>query len=218
MKKFLTGMVVLVASGMWLPPSTAVAEGKFMIKRLAERKVSELPPGTLFWRIETFGNGVHGSGFDRYGHPVQDALARAQAAAGPWSLIAEAAGKVWLFTLGPQGGSSAEGTKIAEVGPIPRVVAKRYLLRINEGSGAPGSITRPHSHPGSEAFYVLAGETSSRTPHGVTRVAAGRTSTGNVADTPMRVSSSGTSDLHSLVMFVVDADRPFSSPAKLPSH
>ena len=63
---------------------------------------------------------------------------------------------------------------------------------------------------------MVTGETSSHTPHGVVRVAAGHSSTGNVADTPMRVSSSGSTDLRSLVMFVVDADRPFSSPAKLP--
>jgi hypothetical protein len=33
---------------------------------------------------------------------------------------------------------------------------------------------------------------------------------------PMQVSSTGSADLHSLVMFVVDATRPFSSPAKMP--
>jgi hypothetical protein len=32
----------------------------------------------------------------------------------------------------------------------------------------------------------------------------------------MQVSSSGASDLHALVMFVVDATRPFSTPASLP--
>jgi len=32
----------------------------------------------------------------------------------------------------------------------------------------------------------------------------------------MQVSSSGSVNLHALVMFVVDATRPFSSPAKLP--
>jgi hypothetical protein len=31
----------------------------------------------------------------------------------------------------------------------------------------------------------------------------------------MRVSRSGTEALHSLVLFVVNADRPFSSPARL---
>jgi hypothetical protein len=33
---------------------------------------------------------------------------------------------------------------------------------------------------------------------------------------PMEVSSSGTSDLTALVMFVVDASKPFSSPAAMP--
>jgi len=33
---------------------------------------------------------------------------------------------------------------------------------------------------------------------------------------PSKVSSSGASDLRSLVMFVVDATQPFSSPASLP--
>jgi len=32
----------------------------------------------------------------------------------------------------------------------------------------------------------------------------------------MQVSSSGSTDLHALVMFVVDAKRPFSPPAALP--
>lgn len=214
MKRFLVCMFVMLASGLWLSPSTALAQKKLVIKPLAEKKVSALPGGPLFWRIETFSLGT---GADRNGNPGASALGHAQAAAGLWSLAAEAGGKAWLFTLGPAGGSTPGGTKVAEVGPIPRVVAKHYLLRINEASGPPGSITPPHSHPGSEAFYVISGVTSSHTPRGVTRVAAGHSGAGNVADTPMQVSSSGTTDLHSLVMFVVDADRPFSSAAKLRS-
>jgi hypothetical protein len=50
----------------------------------------------------------------------------------------------------------------------------------------------------------------------VKRVGAGQSAPGHGADTPMQVSSSGTTDLHSLVMFVVDASKPFSSPAKFP--
>ncbi|MGZ5650631.1 MAG: cupin domain-containing protein [Usitatibacter sp.] len=199
MKRFLIGTLVVLASALWSLPSTAMAQQKFVVKPLAEKKVADLPAGPLFWRLENFST-----------------LAQAQAAAGPWALVAEADGKVWLFTLGPSGGSSTGGAKVAEVGPIPQVVATQYLLRINEASGPPGSITPAHSHPGSEAFYVLAGETSSHTPYGVKRVGAGRTETGHGADTPMQVSSSGSTDLHSLVMFVVDADKPFSSPAKFP--
>jgi hypothetical protein len=39
---------------------------------------------------------------------------------------------------------------------------------------------------------------------------------GHGADLPMEVSSSGSTELNALVMFVVDATRPFSTPAKLP--
>ena len=197
MKRFLISTIVVLASALWSLPSTAIAQQKLVIKPLAEKKVAELPAGPLFWRLENFST-----------------LAQAQAAAGTWALVAETAGKVWLFTLGPSGGSSAGGTKVAEVGPIPQVVATQYLLRINEASGPPGSITPAHSHPGSEAFYVLAGETSSHTPDGVKRVGAGQGGTGHGANTPMQVSSSGSTELHSLVMFVVDATKPFSSPAK----
>jgi hypothetical protein len=37
---------------------------------------------------------------------------------------------------------------------------------------------------------------------------------GHAADTPMEVFSAGTTDLEQLVMFVVDANKPFSVPAK----
>jgi hypothetical protein len=175
----------------------ASAQQPLTIKPLAERKVAELPQGTLYWRIESFGS-----------------RAEADAAAGPWSLVAESAGKVWLFTLGaPGGGTARGGTKAAELGPIPRVSAPQFLLRINEASGPPGSITPIHSHPGSEAFFVLGGEQSIRSPQGVMRVAAGHAEAGHGSDVPMQVSSSGATDLHALVMFVVDGTRPFSSPA-----
>lgn len=186
-----------VAGAFCLTP--AAAQQPLKIKPLAEKKVTQLPPGTLYWRIENV-----------------DALAAAKAAAGEWGLAAESRGKVWLFTLGEQGGSSGAGTKVAEVGPIPRPDAAQYLLRINEATGAPGSITSVHSHPGSEAFFVLEGEQSIRHPHGTMRVKTGQPAAGHGADVPMQVSSSGASDLHSLVMFVVDANRPFSTPAKFP--
>jgi hypothetical protein len=178
----------------------ALAAGPALsIKPIAEKKVESLPPGTLHWRIETF--------------PSRDA---AQAAAGPWSLVAEADGRVWLFTLAGAADTAASGTPVAEVGPIPRVTAPQYLLRINEATGAPGSATAVHSHPGSEAFYVLSGEQSIRGPDGVLRIAAGGASAGRGADVPMQVSSSGSQDLHALVMFVVDATRPLSAPATMP--
>jgi len=50
----------------------------------------------------------------------------------------------------------------------------------------------------------------------VLRIAACGASAGRGADVPMQVSSSGSQDLHALVMFVIDATRPFSAPATMP--
>jgi quercetin dioxygenase-like cupin family protein len=191
----------LLAAELALAPSIAVAQGKLVIEPVAQMKLKQLPPGPLYWRVENF-----------------DTLAAAKAAAGPAGIAAEVAGKAWLFTLGPKGASkgasSAGGRMVAEIGPLPPIVAPEYLLRINRAGGPPGAKTRTHTHPGAEAFYVLAGRMSQRTPHGVIDLEAGQFTPGHGADTPMQVASSGTVDLDQLVMFLVDATKPFSSPAK----
>lgn len=199
MKQRLIGVVVVLAVGLCLWPSTATAQ-KFVIKALAEKKVNKLPEEPLYWRIETF-----------------PTLFDAEAAAGPTGLAAEAAGKVWLFTLGPKGGSTPGGSTVVEIGPVPPFTAPEYLLRINQTGGPPGAKTPVHTHPGSEAFYVLAGRQSQKTPHGMTHLEVGQSMPGHGPDTPMEVSSSGTTDLEQFVMFVVDATRPFTSPAEFPS-
>ena len=174
----------------------ASAQEPLTVKPLAEKKVTELPKGDLFWRIENL--------------PNVDA---AKSAAGQWSLVAESAGKVWLFTLGAAGGSTPGATKAGEVGPIPRPTATEFLLRINQATGAPGTITPVHSHPGSEAFYVVAGEQFIKNEHKSMRLKAGETEPGCGADMAMQVSSVGKTDLHALVMFVVDANQPFAPAA-----
>jgi quercetin dioxygenase-like cupin family protein len=194
--------MVLVAAaaifGLLLTAPPAAAQ-KFAVKPVAEKKVQHLPPGPLYWRIDNF-----------------PTLAEAQAVAGPSALAAEIAGKAWLFTLGPPGGSSPGGSKVAEIGPVPPISAPEYLLRVNTAGGPPGVKTQVHTHPGSETFFVLTGELSQRTPDGAGHVSAGQSMLGHRPDTPMEVSSSGTSELSALVMFVADATRPFSSPATMP--
>jgi hypothetical protein len=185
------------AMGLLLSPSTASAQGKFFVTPVAEKKLKQLPAGPLYWRLENFST-----------------LAQAEAAAGETSLAAEVAGKIWLFTLGRKGGSTPGGSKVVEIGPVPPITAPEYLLRINHAGGPPEAKTSVHSHPGSEAFYVLAGRLGQRTPHGVSHVEAGQSMPGHGPDIPMEVFSSGTTDLDQLVMFVVDATKPFSSPAK----
>jgi mannose-6-phosphate isomerase-like protein (cupin superfamily) len=212
MQRAFVALFTLLISAPLLLPLQALAQQKFVVKPVAEKKLKALPAGLWYWRIENF-----------------PTLAQAQAAIGPdrWnpdtvsydaatSLAAEAAGKAWLFTLGPRGGATPGASKVAEIGPVPKITASEYLLRINHTGGAPGVKTPVHSHPGSETFYVVAGRLSQKTSSGIGHVEAGRFMIGHGADLPMEVSSSGTTELNALVMFVVDASRPFSSPAKLP--
>jgi hypothetical protein len=180
-----------------LSSAPSIAQQPLSIRPVVEKKLKELPPGPLFWRIENFA-----------------VLADAQAAAGPTALAAEISGKIWLFTLGAKGGATPGAAKVAEIGPVPPVQAPQYLLRINHASGPPTARTSTHSHPGSEAFYVLRGRLGQRTPHGIVHADAGTAVNGHGADTPMEVFSAGTTDLDQLVMFVVDATRPFSLPAR----
>jgi hypothetical protein len=193
-------LIAAFVPSLFVLSSLAVAQQGFFVKPLAEKKVTELPSGDLYWHIDNF-----------------DAKEQAQEAAGPFGLVAEYDGKVWLFKLGRTGEVSKDGKRVAEIGPIPRVNATEYLLRVNEAGGPKGSATAAHTHPGSEAFYVLKGELSQKTPHGVTRLTASQGMVGHGGgDTPMVVWNSGSDDLREFALFVVDANRPFSSPAQLP--
>jgi quercetin dioxygenase-like cupin family protein len=197
---FIAWVVSLFTMALLLSSPVAAEPGQFIVSPVAEKKLNRLPPGLLYWRIENF--------------PTLD-QAQSAAAASPTSLAAEVSGKVWLFTLGLKGGTTPGGTKVAEIGPVPVFAASEYLLRINHAGGPPGSKTPVHSHPGSESFYVLAGQVGQRTPHGVTRTEAGQSLVGHGPDMPMEVFSSGKTDLDQLVMFLLDAARPASVPAKL---
>src|SRR5207247_10427876 len=146
MKPRLIDVLAALCTGLFLLSATATAQQALVTKALTEKKVSQLPGRPLFWRVENF-----------------PTLAQAEAAADPYGLVAGSGGKVWLFTLGPAGGSSAISTKVAEIGPLPMLIASDYVLRVNEATGPPGSITPVHTHPGSEAFYVLAGAPCIRT-------------------------------------------------------
>lgn len=104
---------------------TGESEGKFVIKPVAEKRLSQLPEAPLYWRIETFpaGSSRGCCGTNCSGSPVT--------------------GKVWLFTLGAPGGSTSGGAKVAEISPVPQPPeAPAYLLRINNASGPRGPYTR----------------------------------------------------------------------------
>ncbi len=88
-------------------------------------------------------------------------------------------------------------------------------MRINVTDAPPGATTAVHSHPGSEAIYILSGETTIRWPDRTEVADAGEALTGAAPNTAMEAKSTGDEKLVELVMFVVDATKPFSSPAEL---
>lgn len=189
------------SSGAARPPAERAASAAtpaFFITAIAERRVNRLPAERpLYWRIET----------------LPDATA-AKAREGDYALAATVEGANWLFTLAPRGGATPGATRVAEIGPIPLPEAKTYLLRVNHAGGPPGSQTSVHSHPGAEAIYVLAGEVTQRTHHGLELGKAGEALNAHAAEMAMQLKSTGSGRLSQLVMFVVDADKPFSPPAK----
>ena len=164
---------------------------------VTERKVTQLPGGPLFWRVETF--------------PSNEA---AQAAAGPTGLVGEMDDRVWLFTLGPSGGASPGGTQVAEVGPLSTRPAAEYLIQVQGAITPPGGASQVHTHPGSEAWYVVAGQQTVRTSTDEIQVRAGQGFAGFAAGTPLRLINEGRDNRHAFPMFVIDAAEPQTSPAE----
>ena len=109
MKSLLIKTVLILASGGFIALPTVFAQPALVIKPLSEKKVANLPVGPLSWRIENF-----------------SALDQAQSAAGPWSLVAESTGKIWLFTLGQSGGG-----QLREAQKLPSLVLFHESLRRN---------------------------------------------------------------------------------------
>jgi quercetin dioxygenase-like cupin family protein len=179
------------------PGRVAVGSSQvLLVESIAEKAVQRLPPGPLYWRVETF-----------------PALEAAKAAEGENAMAASAWGASWLITLGGKGGATPGGRMVGEVGPVPLPSAQRLLLRVNRAGGPPGAKTPVHTHPGSEAFLVLKGQLTQRTSHGLAQVGAGEVMNGHKPGMVMQLESTGREPLEQLVMFVVDADQPFSSPA-----
>jgi hypothetical protein len=195
-RTFSIALTVAALSGCASPPEDLPASPDFVVENVAERTLAALPDGPLYWRIEVF-----------------PSLEAAQAAATPTSLAAAVSGRFWLVTLGPRGATTPDATHVAEIGPVPRIEAQRYTLRLNHAYAPPGAATSVHSHPGSEAFYVLAGQLKQRTAHRVSVIDAGEAMNGHMPGMTMQLQSTGAENLDQLVLFVVDADQPFSSPA-----
>lgn len=170
-----------------LAQSTVLPAGGGAPTAIAEKIVDALPQGPLYWSVKSF-----------------PSLEQAQKAVDAYSLAAESDGRAWLFKLGPKK-DIADGV---EAGPITPPQASRFLLRVSESITSPGRVTPVHTHPGSEAFYVLKGEVEYKTTLQTYKVTAGNASAGPPPNTVMQATTTGTENAHNLIMFVLDAAKP----------
>ena len=118
-------------------------------------------------------------------------------------------------TLGPEDKVGHGGHWMTSIGPIDRFEASSYMMRINVSDAPPGTKTSVHSHPGSEAMYVMSGEATVRWPSKTSIIKAGEGSPGQPPHTPMLATSTGDGTLKELIMFLVDPSQDFAKPATM---
>lgn len=168
---------------------------KFVVTKLAEKPLADLPAGDLYWTAETFST-----------------LDAAKAAATDAAVAVEIDGKAWLLTLGPEDKIGHGGHWMTSIGPIDRFQAPAYMLRINVSDAPTRTKTSVHSHPGSEAMYVMSGEATVKWPGKTSVIKAGEGSPGQPPHTPMLAASTGSATLKELIMFLVDPSQDFAKP------
>src|SRR5256712_3748306 len=158
---------------------------------LARTIVPHLPPAPLIWRLETF--------------PSEDA---ARAAGSPASVVVKAYGKTWLFTVaGQHAAASGGGVRVAAVDLPPVPQAQSYELLAALAILQPGDDVGVHTHPGPEAWYVLAGEQCLETAVGLSRAHTGQTMVAPAA-TPMKLVITGSSLRRAVFLVLHDAGPP----------
>ena len=176
-----------------------LAESKaFGCQLIARTAIARPARGPLFWHVTEF--------------PTSEA---AEAAKAPSDVVASAEGRVWLLSFGPERGTPRRGKHRASVGPLPLGPAESYTVESYYVVMPAGTHTRVHTHPGPEAWYILAGEQCLEMPGRVLKARVGETRASMVAppDTPMRLSNSGRTARRALFIVVHDSAQPWSAPS-----
>ena len=172
---------------------------KFGCLLLAKKELAQFPEGALFWHLNKFA--------------TREA---AEAAKGKTGMVVEADDQIWLFSFGPKDAKPKKGKPVASIGPLQLTSdklppAKSYEIVAYRAVMPAGTDTRVHTHPGPEAWYILAGEQCLETPAGVMK---GRAGEGMYAPptTTMRLSNNGASTRIALFIVIHDAAQPWSIP------
>lgn len=159
---------------------------------LAHKQIQSLPREPIVWRLETFANATD-----------------ARRAEGRASVFVRSGARNWLLTLGTKGQRTPGGTFVTEIGPIFIPRALHYAIVVGEAHSRPGATTRVHTHPGPEAWYLLAGAQCLEVPGGALRAGAGQSSFA-AANTPMKLTVVGTANRDALFFVIGDAALPWT--------
>jgi quercetin dioxygenase-like cupin family protein len=160
---------------------------------IAQEPLGDLPSAPLFWHLSTYPSRV-----------------AADADKVPGATVMEALDKTWLFTIAPAGARRPGGTRVAEIGPLVVKPGTRYTAQYMEAIFPPGARTRPHTHPGPEAWYHEAGGVCLETPEGRAFGRAGDNGFVVAADLPMQLTVVGKEQRRSLVLILHETGKPAS--------
>jgi quercetin dioxygenase-like cupin family protein len=162
----------------------------------ANEALGQLPERPIFWHLDNYATRV-----------------AAEAAKGPRGTVAESLGKVWLFTIAEAGWRPSNGTRVAQIGPLPVSSDTKYTARYMEAIFTPGMTAAPHRHPGPEAWYTLSGESCLETPEGKMVGRAGGEHVIVPSGRPMHLTATGTETRRALVLILHDSSQPSGTPA-----
>jgi quercetin dioxygenase-like cupin family protein len=158
-------------------------------------QVGVAPATPLFWHLDVFAT-----------------RALAEAARPPRGTVAEAHGRIWLFTIAEGEWRPAGGERVVRVGPLPLTPGRSYTAHYIDGVSPATARTAAHRHSGPEAWYVLEGISCVMTPHGARAAGPGETIIVPEGE-PMILTGSGTTVRRSLAVIVYDASQKLTSPA-----
>ncbi|WP_369975581.1 hypothetical protein [Xanthomonas bundabergensis] len=158
---------------------------------LARKTLPALPAEPVFWHLDRFVS-----------------KPSAEAAASASSVVVEAFGSVWLFTLAPAAWQSTGGEHVSTVGPLAVAPASTYAAEYLRSVFTPGTTAPLHVHSGPEAFFAVNGDTCLETPEGV-RIGRGPGNSLTIeAGPPMLLMAIGTVPRQGFALILHDAERP----------
>jgi mannose-6-phosphate isomerase-like protein (cupin superfamily) len=129
------------------------------------------------------------------------------------STVVTAFGKTWLFRIAPDDWKPRNGQRVDMVGPLMLGPASDYVARYMQNIApiVPDSHQTPvHTHPGAEAWYVVAGAQCMQTPAGTVILRAGQSAFVS-AGIPMTLGQSGTETRQSFILVLHEASSPWNT-------